>query len=263
MNKSINNKDRGVVYFVTGEARYLKECIFSAKSFKKYCPDIPITLFTDKKNINKSCFDEVVLIENDVNPFKNKVKYLYCSPYEYTLFLDSDTQVIKPIEELFDYLHENDLAIANMCEIDRTCKPAKLINYIRYDYYNTGVILYKKSTANDKFFEKWLEYTMSYSEEMISDGINDQSMFIRLIQEDYHKECNLKLIILSNKIYNVRPPMIQPLKQDGEMKNVKILHYHDQHLHPIIRESIKIWTSLKNDLRKGALLRRLVTTLTN
>jgi hypothetical protein len=36
--------NKGVIYIVVGKMRYLKECMFSAASLKKHCPDIPITL---------------------------------------------------------------------------------------------------------------------------------------------------------------------------------------------------------------------------
>ena len=44
------------------------------------------------------------LQKNDIDPFQTKVKYLYASPYDYTLFIDTDTQVIQPIYEIFLFL---------------------------------------------------------------------------------------------------------------------------------------------------------------
>ena len=37
---------------------------------------------------------------------------MYQSPYEYTLFLDSDTEIRQPIYDLFEFLDESDLALA-------------------------------------------------------------------------------------------------------------------------------------------------------
>lgn len=61
MNTTRHGINKGVIYFVTGNLRYLKECVFSAKSLKKHCPDIPITLFTDRTDIKKNFFDEIEL----------------------------------------------------------------------------------------------------------------------------------------------------------------------------------------------------------
>jgi hypothetical protein len=240
--------NRGVIYIVVGELKYLKECIFSAKSLKKYCPDLPITLFTDKLDVHEDCFNEIKTIKNDINPFKNKVKYLYSSPYEWTLFLDSDTQILKPIYEIFDFIKNNDLALAYVPRIDRSYTPAKLISYVEtnpYNTYNTGVILYKKSEGNEKLFGKWLEEVMLQDgATMTSGNRSDQYYFNKLIKDNFHRECNINLAVFPNKIYNVRPPMIQPLKQDGEMDNVKILHCHDLHRSFLMRQSIRAWKKI-------------------
>ena len=66
--------NKGIIYIVVGDIKYLKQCIFSATSLKKHCPDIPITLFTDNLEVKASCFDEVKTIAYDINAMKIKVK---------------------------------------------------------------------------------------------------------------------------------------------------------------------------------------------
>lgn len=243
--------NKGIIYVVVGDIKYLKECIFSATSLKKHCPDIPITLFTDNLKVKASCFDEVKTIVNDINAMKIKVKYLYESPYEYTLFLDSDTQVRKPIYEMFDLLVDCDIALANRPKIDRSYMPAKLISYTEPDAYNTGVILYKKSEPNKNFFSKWLEVVMLQDNaDMWAGHYCDQYYFDKLIQEKHHLKYGVKLKIFSNKLYNVRPPMILQLKKDGEMDNVKILHCHNLHKTFLVRQCQRLWQRISKDWRK-------------
>jgi len=67
--------EKGIIYIVVGDIKYLKEAVFSAKSLKRFCPDLPVTLFANH-TVTDSCFDQVIHIDNDINPFKNKVKYL-------------------------------------------------------------------------------------------------------------------------------------------------------------------------------------------
>ncbi len=243
--------NKGVIYIVVGKMRYLKECIFSAASLKKHCPDIPITLFTDKTDLKEKYFDEIKIIQNDINPFKNKVKYMYNSPYEYTLFLDSDTEVRKPIYEIFELLNENDLALAYSPHIDRNHFPARLIGDADpspYNIYNTGVILYRKSEKIETFFLKWLEEVMLQDGDTMRSGYrSDQYYFNKIITEKFHLECGIKLSAFSNKIYNARHPMIWQLHRNGEMDAVKILHAHDLHRSFLIRQYIRISERISRD----------------
>jgi len=243
--------NKGIIYIVVGKLRYLEECIFSASSLKKHCPDISVTLFTDKTDVKEKCFDEIKIIKNDINPMKNKVKYMCDSPYEYTLFLDSDTEVKQPIDEMFEVLDKNDLAIAHSPQYDRSHFPAKLISYADThpdNAYNTGVILYKKSDAVEKFFTKWLEVVMLQDGNLMRAGyLCDQCYFNRLITNKYHLECGLKLGVLDNRLYNARHPMIWHLQRIGEMGNIKIIHCHDLHRSFLMRQYLRLSQRIDRD----------------
>lgn len=243
--------NKGIIYIVVGKRRYFEECIFSASSLKKHCPDISVTLFTDKTDIKEKCFDEIKFIKNDINPMKNKVKYMYESPYEYTLFIDSDTEVKKPIYEMFEVLDENDLALAHSPQYDRSHFPAKLISYTEThpdNAYNTGVILYKKSDAVKKFFTKWLEVVMLEDSSLMRAGyLCDQYYFNRLITNKYHLDCGIQLGFLDNRVYNARHPMIWHLQRIGEMGNIKIIHSHDLHRSFLMRQYLRLSQRIDRD----------------
>jgi hypothetical protein len=242
--------DQGVIYIVLGALNYLRESIFSAKSLKRNCPDIPITLFTDRTDVNATCFDQIILIDNDVNPFKNKVKYLCESPYKKTLFLDSDTQVRKPLYELFEMLDKVDLALTSYPSIDRSYIPSKLISYEQPNLYNTGVILYRNSSPTQHFLNRWLDVVMQQDESTMWAGhFCDQYYFNNLIEQNLHEEFEVKLSKLPNKVYNVRPPMILPMLKTGEMKDAKILHCHDLHKTLVERQLNRLY---KRFVRKSA-----------
>ncbi|NEO54925.1 MAG: hypothetical protein F6K54_18690 [Okeania sp. SIO3B5] len=219
--------NKGLIYIVTGAKKYIDECIFSAKSFKSQCPDIPVTLFTDNNSIQESCFDNVNLISDSIHPWKIKVKYLLNSPYKYTLFMDSDTQVVQPIYELFSYLDDHDLAVAPGPSVDRSSQPPTLLNYIGKGNYNTGVLLYKRSKRTNQFLSKWLEMIMIEDDDRLLGNWSDQTFFNKLIKSNYHIKCNVKIQTFSNKLYNVRPVMIEDLKKNGELSKAKIFHVHN------------------------------------
>ena len=98
------NNTRGVIYCSTGRCPYFsKQASYSlyadrsAGSLKKFLPDIDITLFSDTlehpplKNISK-----IKLLPDfpKKGAFFSKIRSLQNSPYEKTLYLDSDTMIL-------------------------------------------------------------------------------------------------------------------------------------------------------------------------
>jgi len=239
--------NRGVIYLATGKKIYLDECAFSAASLKKHCPDIPITLYTDNSDVKNSCFDEVVIIKNDLHPMQNKVKYLPMSPYKHTLYLDCDTQILKPIYEMFEWLNECDLGVANTPHRELKGQ-RKLIDYEKPDRYNTGVLLYKKSGKTEVFFSEWLKSITSEDKEAkrLFGRYGDQYYFNKLTGEDYHKKCEIELKVFPNKIYNVRQIILKQLKKEGKTANIKIVHRHYLHMNPLMLVILLIYRKLKN-----------------
>lgn len=243
--------ENGIIYIATGPQKYISEAVFSAKSFKKCCPDIPITIFTDNTSLRKDVFDSIKIISNDINPMKIKVKYLCETPYQKTIFLDSDTQVKDSIYELFDLLEDTDIALASFPKIDRSYIPAKVIDYEQPNLYNTGVIAYKNSPAQEMFFKRWLEVVMLQdSDTMWAGHFCDQYYFNKLVAEREHEKHGTKIQLISNKIYNVRPPMIAPLTKSGEIKNSKIIHCHNLHRTSLERYSLRILNRLRREKNK-------------
>ncbi|ERT04243.1 nucleotide-diphospho-sugar transferase family protein [Lyngbya aestuarii BL J] len=228
------NQQAGVIYIITGtNLRYVHECIFSAASLKKYCPKLPIAVLSDKfLDFPKDYFDYIIPIQTELQPLQVKVEFMYKSPFDKTLFLDTDTQVLQPIDEMFNWLDEYDLCVANgpMWAKD---KPQELLAYEGEGNYNTGVLLYRKSDKVELFFNTWLEKMLASStldkDYYNNPGVNDQFFFNQLIFQRFCEQHGIKRKIFTNTVYNVRSNMIQNLKNDGKIKDVKILHMHDLH----------------------------------
>lgn len=226
------NLSRGVIYIVTGANKYFEEFIFSATSLKNHCPDIPITIFTDNSEFKANCFDKKVLISNSLQPLQTKCKYLYQSPYEHSLFLDTDTQILQPIYEIFDWLKEYDICVANGPMWDRN-NPQKLQAYAAPNNYNTGVIGYRKSAATQRFFELWIERMLSQElgdkNYYQNSNVNDQFFFNQLMFNKIDRQLKLNIKIMPNTVYNVRCNMLYPLIQDGKLNYIKLIHMHNLH----------------------------------
>ena len=78
---------RGVLYIAFNEP-FIKEALISAESVKKNCPDLPVTFFSDRL-VDSEFVDECRVIS--VNHIRAKVDYVDQTPYDETIFLDTDT----------------------------------------------------------------------------------------------------------------------------------------------------------------------------
>jgi hypothetical protein len=104
---------RGIVYLAMGE-RFVEEAAVSAASARRHL-GLPITLFTDCPSAAKAigCFDEVVeLSRSGPRPHRDKIVAMRRSPYERTLFLDTDTFVGAALDDCWELLEHFDLAVA-------------------------------------------------------------------------------------------------------------------------------------------------------
>jgi hypothetical protein len=94
--------DRGIIFIATGK-QFFREAVNAAHSCKAVMPDVPILIFTEAGN-HHSVFDEIRVIEAPKFSIQDKVLCMPDSPFEKTLFLDTDTCLEKPVYELFDLL---------------------------------------------------------------------------------------------------------------------------------------------------------------
>jgi len=153
----IQNTQRGVLYVVTGE-KHLRAAIRSAQSVCQRCPDLLIHLFADA-NPEKfmggapSPFNSCAGIENP-HP-RSKVDCLFRSPYDETLYLDSDTEVVADFREVFVLLEKFDMALAHDL-IRNTPKPSwKRELPPSFPEFNTGVILYRNNPGVIRLLKAW------------------------------------------------------------------------------------------------------------
>ncbi|NET42558.1 putative nucleotide-diphospho-sugar transferase [Okeania sp. SIO2B3] len=213
----MNNHEIGYLYVATGD-KYIQEAIVSATSLKKLNKSVHITLVTDRK-INNSLFDKIVIHPVDIKHFKEgllyKVRHIYqASPYEKTLFVDTDTYFCDDCQEIFETLDFFDLAVApDPTDPHKAKSPKTNKKLAACETYNTGVILFKKSLNNELFFQKWLEI---YESKIINKTVgkeNDQTSFI-----EAWLESNCKMYVLSHA-WNARTPFFFTMKDA-----VKIIH---------------------------------------
>lgn len=203
--------DKGILYMVTGE-EYVKEARSSAESVKNVMPDIPTAVATDEDELELGVFDQVIDYEFeqqviDGRPWlMNSTIPPRLSPFEYTLYLDSDTFVAADISEVFDLLEDFDLAMTpSPKRTEVAALPAP------WHRFNCGVIAYRDSPDVRMFLERWNEIYRDHLHNR--DDPIDQPSFAEALAETDLRWFNLP------RQYNVRVP------RRGQVSGeVKIIH---------------------------------------
>ncbi|NEO52709.1 MAG: hypothetical protein F6K54_06225 [Okeania sp. SIO3B5] len=210
----------GVIYIATGE-KFIREACESVASLKAKMPNLPVTIFASE-DIKNSNFDQVIVIEKPDYNHVDKIKYMYASPYDYTLFLDTDTYISANFSEIFTLLDKFDMGVAHA--------PLNIRGFVNgvpesFQQLNTGVILYKKSPQLEKFFVKWLE--------LYKPPNADQPTFREVLYNS-----KLRISTLAPE-YNCRFPFSGVISG-----TVKILHGRHKNL-PLVAEKINSGKGLR------------------
>lgn len=215
----------GVFYVAAGQ-KYVDEACTSARSLKKIDPSLNISITCNLKPKDTDLFDHITLIDEPVKSRNEgllfKTKYLYTlSPYERTLFVDTDTFFIGEIKSGFAILDYFDVSMtldppdthypisSSGDRID--CKPV-----------NTGVIFFKKNEANDRLFKEWLEI---YSQKLSHNRNlreSDQTSFTEALMHS-----SARFYPLSTE-WNTRFCFINTLQEP-----VRILHAYSRNINKI------------------------------
>lgn len=148
---------RGVLYVAFGD-RYVAEAVHSVVSLRRHCPGLPAILFTNRA-LAATPFDDVRVVEVDHS--RAKVDLLGLSPFERTLYLDSDTRVVHDLRDVFHVLERFDVAMAHDFARKRRTMASVIAEYdaIPYAYseFNGGVVLYGRTPGASRFLELWRE----------------------------------------------------------------------------------------------------------
>jgi hypothetical protein len=139
-------------------ASYLQEAVLSARSLRRYQKD-PILLFTDQNlsTVAEGIFDEVVPLERSGPlPHRDKLVAMRCSPFQNTLFLDTDTFVTGSLDEAWELLERFDLAFAgDRGYVDHF--PADTGVPDSFKEPNLGVVFFRASPELDRLWQDALD----------------------------------------------------------------------------------------------------------
>jgi hypothetical protein len=143
---------RGVIYIATGD-EYVAEAMVSVESLKKHNPDLHCTLFTDKLR-GRSEFDEIKVLQDPQFSQYDKCLNIFKTPYQETLYLDSDTYICGDLTPFFEALEYCDVTGTIECARGFWYKPHSRLPEALCDI-NTGVICFKSTDSVLNTFREW------------------------------------------------------------------------------------------------------------
>jgi hypothetical protein len=155
---------QGILYIATGE-KYIRAACKSAKTVIKYCPGMAMHLYADWQNYESFNFEGNTFpfssVEKIHDPHRrSKVDYLPCTPFDLTLYLDTDTALNADIRDMYRILERFDIAMAHAFRRNdfNYLKPWRIALPQAFPQFNSGVFLYRKTPAVIYFLENWSRY---------------------------------------------------------------------------------------------------------
>ena len=190
---------KGIIFIAIGE-KWRNEAILAATKVKRFMPEIPITVFTDQF-FNSPVFDDVQVAEPCLNPLLTKTLWMSQSPYEHTLFLDTDIHLCDNIDDIFMLLDRFDLAVPHApYRLSGMGLSIPLPDFLTSDVppsfpgMNTGMILFKRSEKVLSFLNNWGEYHLKLcaiapkapNQPAFRTALYRSDLCFAIIPEEYH-----------------------------------------------------------------------------
>jgi hypothetical protein len=147
MEQISNSDSTGVLYIAFGEA-YRAEVCRSIASLRQASPKIRVAVITDSAIDDLT--DVTTVLRPAIRSLECKPTYISESPFNRTLFLDTDTYVVRDISLLFGLLDHFD--ICAQYGGTQFNGPSGLTFQARVC---SGLLLFKRSHDTDEMFAKW------------------------------------------------------------------------------------------------------------
>ena len=163
-----NSPDAGVVYYAIGQ-KWTGEMVRSAKSVKACMSGLPIAVFCDSDllceaifDAPKSLFDFILPLHASISVKQAKMHTLLNSPFERTLYLDTDTLVVEPVWEIFELLDQFSLAACvslfwAITKHKHHPKNDPMGVPVAFPKINSGVLAFRKNDQIQRFILEWQE----------------------------------------------------------------------------------------------------------
>jgi len=201
----------GFLLIATGE-KHNNEAIEWIKTNRKQLNGRPATIVSDTPNdILSELFDDVKLHKEPKRSYRDKIMPLINLPYKRTIFVDTDTTLIEPVDDIFYILKSVDLvgchAPVRWCEWNSPEVPEGFCEI------NSGVLGLRSSNTQRYLIREWLT---AYDEL----DVNFDQASLRIAIWNATKKFKLQTWVLPAE-YNLRTPKPWLI---GRGLAVKIIH---------------------------------------
>lgn len=209
----------GFLLVATGES-YAREAMLAIGSLRQVMPDSNVCVFTNIPDVFPSNLGvETRQIDAPQFSYIDKIRFLGQSPFEATIFIDTDCWVCGDLSDLFEILEKFDIAIAHAPKRHaRSCMEDGGLRYIpegvpaSFPQPNTGVIAFRNTPKVSALFADWLA---EYERQMANyprPG-HDQPALQKVLYES-----DVRVATLAPE-YNMRSPYPHMISDE-----VKIIH---------------------------------------
>jgi hypothetical protein len=184
---------RGILVTAYGTRRYRDFAVTLAKSLDLYSPDIPRAVVTDGEDPRLARFyQHLIPFRPERGPgFFQKLWLLEYSPFERTLYLDSDALVVRDLDPLWEMFQGH--AFAAVGERYRSegywcgdiAERCRRFGVPSVPTFNGGLFYFEKGPAAQGFFSDARAIAERYDEHgfdrVVNDSISDEAIFSLLI----------------------------------------------------------------------------------
>ena len=158
----IIQSESGVLFIAQGK-KFVEEVKISAESVKLAMPSLLLALITDDVELlpKSKLFDIILPFGSGPFTWMKRIEALIRTPFERTLYLDSDTYVCGRLDDLFRLLDRFEIALSHT-----TVKHSSYLHDLSSPYLMEqvpetfpelccGVILYRRCDKVRRLFESW------------------------------------------------------------------------------------------------------------
>jgi hypothetical protein len=150
---------QGVLYKATGES-YIKEASYSAKTVKNNTNELKTAIITDNE-VSSDNFD-LIIKPTEPLPNDNSSNILYpdTSPFDRTIYLDTDTHVCEDLLPVFDLLDEFNLGVTFATSRHTIPNQSDV-----FSGYSGGILVFDSSEVVDEFHRLWYDTYWEFRED--------------------------------------------------------------------------------------------------
>lgn len=188
-------------FLYVADTNHVAEAVDSARSVKAAMTDAEIAIATDADS-TPDVFDKSLSLGASTWDWDVRIKALKGTPFDRTVYLDTDVYAVEPVSDLFELLGTYDLAAAHAPVRQSVLLTDTNLSQSRipggFPEFNCGVLAYRDVECVQDVFTRWIDRYQSHREQ--SPQLHDQPAFREAVYNS-----SVRVVTLPPE-YNLRLP---------------------------------------------------------